>query len=1314
MTLKLVHRPTRTTAPVPQAAPTMLAAPPELEGNSGAMPMQMILPIIGALSSVTMMVVLRHGNPLFMMMAGVIFLVAIVGGIGYALSSRGRQAKQQRQQRELYLDYLEETRADLQNQMSEVQAQALSLHPHPSHLVSVIQNPERFWERRRTDADFLQARLGTGRVTHQPMSIPPEESPTHPQDPFLKREAELVAETSGQVEAMPIQAALRETGTVAIIGDHLQGVELARSMLLQLATFHSPDDIIFAGIWAPERAQHWRGVDLLPHIQDAAVYDGPVPARRVAPSMQEVAALLRNELTQRMAAYQQARRNGLHQAHTSRLIVVVDDHGRYATPLPLPEGVTDLFGLNITVVYLLSEQRQEPRNVDMRITLEEASAVLTTRASSAEPQRITFQPDPLSTDTFTAAARTMSGYRLRPDIRDEMETTSSFDVTDLLGFSSVNDVAPDRLWKPRTSGDFLKVPFGVDDAGNPVDLDLKENAQGGMGPHGICIGATGSGKSEMLRTLILSLVMRHSPQDLSLVLVDYKGGAAFAPFAPLPHVAGLIDNLEDDAQLTARARTSIQGEVVRRQKMLKDAGSLASITQYRTMREQDPEMEPMPHLFLVIDEFGELLTAEPDFAELFLQIGRIGRSIGVHLLLSSQRLEAGKLKGLDTYLSYRVGLRTFSESESRMVLDSRDAFHLPALPGYGYLKVDTSLYTRFRAGYVSGPVPAEQQIQATDDARPLPRLLPAYNGLSAAEREEVADESFDPTPHAETAPELIDEVIFRLTDEDKRVRPVWLPPLPEQLALGSLIDSSQQGGRGLQLVLGLEDDPEHQQQRPWTMDLGSIAGHAAVVGGPRSGRSTLLRTVALSLALTRTPSQCAIYGMDLTGGALQRLEGFPHVGGVATRSDPDRLGRLIDEIQMMLNQRESVFRRYGIDSLGELRHRHSTGEITELTSAEVMVLVDGYGQLGQDFDRLKDRFNTIMHRGASFGVHMVLGLTRWNELRASEQALFGWKAELKLNDETESTVDKKLMKTISADTPGRVLLTNKNFAHTALPVLDIADAENVGDTLRQLGEEATRSWSGPRAAPIRLLPTVLSPAELPDVFTEPDAVPLGIRQDTMSTAFWDFMDRDQHLIVLGDSKSGKTSLLRHITAQLVERFDEDELVFAVFDSRGQLAAGLPEEYVGNHARNPKQGQALAKSVSGELDQRPERSPQEFADSPRIVVLVDDYDIFSAGGGSPLQALVPHLPSARDLKLHVVLARPVAGSSRAFFDPIVQVSKDTGGAVLVMDGDRGEGQILPKVYPENFPPGRGRFVRRGEKPHIIQTAWDKAEEQDEEE
>ena len=1292
----LVHRPTRSTLPVAEPEPETLAAPPPVVSEAGGFPLQFLLPMVGAMSSVIMMVVMRNGQPLFLLIAGVIFVLALVAGLGFALSSRGRKSAEQAAQRTRYLDYLERLRRDLQGRSDEVRDAASLLHPDPDALLSLVRDPERLWERRRRDDDFLTARIGVGDLPWFRLTVPPAESPVQPQDPYLLAEATTVTDRFGTVPGMPVTTALRNAHRIAIIGDREPAVALVRALVGQLAAVHSPDDLQLALAAALERMPDWRGFDLLPHTQDAELFDGPVPARRVAESMAALGQVLGQTLTDRLQQAHTSRRTGTTGSAPPRLLVVADEHGAQASGVPGGQSAAEL---GVTLLHLLADRLDEPDDVDARITLGENSATLEVAPGTPAATTLTFTPDALSEPGFSGLARGLAALRLsRIAGRQDDSGEAVMELEALLGVESPSQIDVERLWRPRVPADFLRVPFGLDDHGNPVQLDLKESAQFGMGPHGICIGATGSGKSEMLRTLILSLAMAHPPEDLSMILVDYKGGAAFAPFAGLPHLAGLIDNLADDPQLTTRARASIAGEVVRRQQLLKDAGSSPSITHYRQLRaDERPELPPMPHLFVVIDEFGELLTAEPEFIDLFLQIGRIGRSIGVHLLLSSQRIEGGKLRGLDTYLSYRLGLRTFSDAESQVVLNTPDAFHLPALPGYGYLKVDTTVYTRFRSGYVSGP--SAQVVRApVADVRPRPLLVPVYNGVKAD-----ADEPDRPLElrRPDTGVTFVEASVAELRDDDRLTRPVWLPPLPERLALGSLIGGATPPP--LQVVVGLTDDPTKQAQAPLRLDLTRAGGHLVIVGAPQSGRSTLLRTLAVSTCLTHTPRQVAIYGMDLTGGGLQRLEDFPHVGGVVTRGNRDKLRRLLEELSVMLAQREAVFADRGIDSLVELRTLHAQGRVPELPAADIVLLVDGFGALRSDFEELEELFVDIMQRASSYGIHLVLTLTRFSELRLAHQALFGNRIELRLNDPADSGIDRKLSAVLPADAPGRALLTDKNLAQIALPVLDEVPDTEIADELQQLAAQAARSWNGPAAAPIRLLPLELSPSELPDRFDEPDAVPLGLRQDTMEAALWDFTGADQHLLVLGDAKCGKSSLLRTVAAGLMERFTADELAIAVIDIRGHVPSIIADEYLAAHARTAQQARALAASIAGELEQRPGRSAEELDRSPRIVVLVDDYDIVSAGGTDPLGPLLAHLPSARDLKLHLIITRPVAGASRAMYDRALQVTRDTGGSLLMMSGERSEGQILPRVYPERFPPGRGRFVRRGERPHIVQVA-----------
>jgi len=1297
MTLRIVHRPARVVRPLEKPESITLAPPPPTTEGASGFPLQSLLPIVGSLSSISIMVLLR-GNPMFVVIGAVILVVALVGGVGMAFTARGNAARQRRLQRERYLDYLEETRASLREKSDRLRDAALERHPAPASLVEIGGDPARRWERRPGDADFLTVRIGAGDLPALPVSLPPESNPVQPFDPIMKIAAERLVRASGTVQGMPATVDLARGGHVSIVGDRAGALTVARALAAQIAAFHSPDDVHLAAVFPSTSAEQWRGFDLLPHANGPTPAPGAVAARRIAPDLGELLTLIGDEVRDRVASASAARRAG-RMTKPVRLVLFLDEDGAEASALPRFDATLELGDLGITVVHIVDDRLKEPGTVAARVTVEGTTARIEVPGEDDDTVEAV-AVDPVDPDLLEVVARPLTPLRLTRTSATETASAVAPDLSELIGVADVDAIDVADAWRPRSASDFLRVPIGVDDRGGAVLLDLKESAQLGMGPHGICIGATGSGKSELLRTLVLGLALTHGPEDLSMILVDYKGGAAFAPFARLPHVAGIIDNLADDPQLTERARASINGEVVRRQQLLKQADNSPSITHYRELRRSRPDLPALPHLFLVIDEFGELLTAEPEFVDLLLTIGRIGRSIGVHLLLSSQRIEAGKLRGLDTYLSYRIGLRTFSESESAVVLDTPDAFHLPAIPGYGYLKVDTSVYTRFRAGYVSGPVPDRAEQIDLPDTTPGLVALPPYD-LAVDEPVEDPETESEPVRPA-TGRTLVEAAVDRVAQGVARTRPVWLPPLPPVLTLGGVLPSSdgESPARGdLRVPIGLLDDPAHQRQEPWMLDLTRSGGHVTITGAPQSGRSTFLRSLAASLAFTHTPREVSVYGMDLTGGGLSRIDGFPHVGGVATRGHRERLQRLLEELTAMLQTREDVFRVHGLDSLADMRRQHAAGRLPQLPSADIVLLVDGVGGVRSDFEELDGPLTRLLERGGSFGIHVVMTLTRWNELRMNMQSLIGTRLELKLNDPGDSQVARKLSATLRADEPGRVLTDDKLFAQIALPLLDESEDADIGDALEELARQSAARWSGPGAAPIRLLPDDLSPHALPDALDEPDAVPIGLRQDTMEPIGLDLAARDQHLLVLGDSRCGKTTLLRGVVQGAIDRHSPEELVVGLMDSRGDLAAEIPDDYLGGHATSGRQARMLAESIAQELEKR----QNDKVAGPRILVVADDFDILSAGGTEPLRPLLPYLASARDLRLNVIVSRPVAGASRALFDVALQGVRDTGGTVVVMSGDRAEGQLLPKLYAEPMIPGRGRVARRGERPTLVQIA-----------
>ncbi|MFZ3560808.1 type VII secretion protein EccCa [Streptomyces sp. BH055] len=1329
MTQQLVHRPARSTRPLPEPAGRAIEAPPNLpEGKTGNAATA-LLPMAGVMSSVVMMTVIRNSQ--FAALGAIVLVVALFGAIALFLSQRGKAQRTRRVQRERYLEYLEELREEFSGAERARRHAARALNPPPEALYDLIRDPARLWERRRGDADFLRVRAGSGDVTVQDLTIAENSAGgvLTPPDPFMLNEARALAHRFTTAADFPLTVPLDRAGNVSIIGEREDVLRAARALLTQVAVTHAPDDAALALASADEAA--WQWAKWLPHILDPQTYDGPVPARRIAPNLSELARQCAVDLGRR-AGYAAEVRRGLAGRDalrlTGRLLMVSDTHGQIAAELPRPDAAIPPADMGVTVLHLLQEQVHEPDHVSVRITVDGDHIVvddLRTPPSQGTLNQGALDQgtlDPASAAGAEGIARMLAPLRLSAESAVEGTPVSGpVDFPALLGIDDPAALDLTRLWAPRTDRDFLRVPIALTDRHEPVLLDLKESSQLGMGPHGLCVGATGSGKSELLRTLVLALATTHSPEDLALVLVDYKGGATFAPFTKLPHVAGMITNLENQAGLVERVHTSLAGEVKRRQQVLKDAGNIADIGSYAHLGATTrPDLEPLPHLCVVIDEFGELITAKPEFIDLFLSIGRIGRSIGVHLLLSSQRIESGKLKGLDTYLSYRLGLRTFSADESRTVLDTTDAFHLPPLPGFGYLKVDTSTYERFKAGYVSGAYTGPS-LNKEADATPLAWPDPAYPQPQTA----TTDTGPEPTAtQRDSGPSVLAVMIDQLAAAAPPVRRIWLPPLPEATSLDAAAGPLDAGRDGMRLphdgrplhvplgLLGLLDDPARQLQQPWLLDLTVAGGHTAVIGGPASGKTTLLRTLTLSLALTHTPREVAVYGLDLVGGGLSALDGLPHVGGIASRNDHERVARTLAELRAMLAEREVIFRELGIDSMDQLRHLRATGKLPQLAATDIILVIDGFGALRDEFADLDDQVADLLKRGSSYGIHIVAAMLRWNDVRIATQSMFGTRLELRLNDPTDSTVDRALSETLTADNPGRVLTDGKLFAQVALPRIDHQSATgDLATVLERTARTIRASWHGEGAPPVRVLPTRLPAPRLPSSADEPARIPLGVDQDILAPVLLDlFGGGDQHLLILGDNECGKTNLLKLIVTGLTERYTDKELVFGVFDPRRGLRPVVPEPYRGGYAHNTDTAARLATGIEGVLAKRlPETAdPDNFDDEPtftgpHIVILVDDYDILTAAGQQPLAPFLPYISSAQDIGLHFVLARRTAGASRALYEPVLTALRETGSTALVMDGQRGEGQLFPGLYATQQPPGRGTLVRRGRPHQLIHTA-----------
>ncbi len=1306
----------------------VLQPPPEIEPNDGASGVLMnAIPMLGSLGSIVLVATMSQsgGGGARGYIAAGMFLFATIGFIVVQLD---RQRKQRSQQvtgtRTEYLRYLGTVR-EVARDAADQQRRALTWqHPEPSALPAFAEERSRVWERSGADETFLHVRYG---VCAQPLSlelVPPESAPIDQVDPAAASALHRLLVVHRVQPRLPASIDLRAFDRIELCGPEDQARSLARGLICSAAAMHAPTQLVVAVLCGEDKLAHWDWLKWLPHALSGRESDAAGPKRMVTTSLADLAALLPPDLGERPRFGAEERPAAPH------IVLVIDGAelppGNHVVP---PDGLHGVTLLDLPARWEALEDATRLRlQFEDRPTEGGKAPVLAMRLREEPIRALADQCDLATAEAFarriaplhTPAAGTT-------DAGPAGEIAGPSDVMDLLGLGDVHAFDPGAAWRPRPARDRLRVPIGVGESGAPVHLDLKESAQQGMGPHGLVIGATGSGKSEFLRTLVLGLALTHSPEQLTMVLVDFKGGATFAGMSEMPHVSAVITNLAQELTLVDRMQDALSGEMVRRQELLRDAGNFASVRDYERARVAGEPLAPLPSLLIVVDEFSEMLSAKPEFIDLFVAIGRLGRSLGLHLLLASQRLEEGRLRGLESHLSYRVGLRTFSAGESRSVLGVPDAYELPPIPGLGYLRPDQSTLLRFKAAYVSGP-PASRVKVRRDEGGPVQGILPFTISEVLALDPVATDEVPPPPAPAEgEQPSLLDVAVGRMAGHGPPAHQVWLPPLDVPDTLDQLLPDLAEDARlgltspvwrrlgGLVVPLGTVDRPREQRRDTLTVNLGGAAGHVAVVGGPRTGKSTLLRTLVASLSLTTTPLESQFFVLDFGGGTFASMARLPHVAGVGTRAEPDVVRRILAEVQGVVDRREAYFRAQGIDSIETYRTRRAAGRADD-GYGDVFLVVDGWATLRADFDDLEMELQQLSSRGLTFGLHLVVGATRWADFRSSMRDVFGTRIELRLGDPMDSEIDRKLAALVPTGRPGRGLVQGKAHHLAALPRIDgRAEPATIGDGVDDLVRRIAAAWPGPDGPKLRLLPDRV---DLDAVRRQAEAAAmsaplllLGINEKELAPVGLD-PDLEPHLLVFGDGRSGKSALLRTYLREVMRTRTPQEAQIVVVDYRRSLLGEVPEEYLLNYLTSAAQAQPALRDLATYLENRipgPDVTPDELRNrswwtGAEVFVVIDDYDLVATQQSSPVQPLQPLMAQGRDTGLHLAVARRSGGASRALYEPVLQAMRDLAMPGLMLSGSPDEGPLIGNVKPQPSAPGRGRLITREGGIEVVQTAW----------
>ena len=1342
----MVTRRKRRSAAVPEQPSGSLAIqmPPEkAEPASIGNVLMMVVPMLGSTGVMIFMALQTASNTRALLMGGGM-LVAMLGMVGFNMY---RQFSQYRTrvvtQRREYLSYLAETRDAVRKVAKKQRAYYNWVYPDPDALVTLAANGSRLWSREGGTYDLFAFRFGSGT---QPLGLIFERPPI---DPMTEMD---VVCLSAMDRFINVHDHTDNVGKFLFLGDYSH-IEVAgegeavydemRAIMMHLACFIDPSKLKIAVLCSADRLGDWEWVKWMPQARSSTVRDAVGPGRMISTDPAELAEMIGTDIAMRGAF-----RFGEEIPMYPHLLLVCDGAEFPASsPFGSASGVK-----GVTIMSRAREWTPMTSHTTLRLLIHPnsdrrgADVVDVVTMDSMPEQAFA---DRLSAVQAEAVARRMTPFATQQNLEEadtpvgRSDESRQKDLMELIGIGDIRDFEPEKQWRRREGPERLAAPFGVTPEGQPVVLDIKESSEKGMGPHGLLIGATGSGKSEVLRTLVLALALTHSPEQLNLVLVDFKGGATFAGMSDLPHVSAMISNLESELSLVDRMQDALQGEMVRRQEVLRQAGNYANVSDYEADRLAGKhEFPPLPALFIVLDEFTEMLMAKPEFGEVFIMIGRLGRSLSVHLLLASQKMDLGKARGLESHLSYRIALKTFTENDSREVLGIPDAAKLPPLPGSGFLKAGGDGLVRFRASYVAAPPPARTLASiseaSTAGAPTAPIEILPFTVAPVITREDLGEEEeVDQNQEVVLAGDEVwadmsemDIAVAKMKGKGYPAHQVWLPPLevPDTFAtlmpdlgpdpeLGFVSRAWRESGT-LRVPLGTVDLPLEQRRETLVLDLSGAGGNFALVGGPQTGKSTALRTIVQALSLTYTPQEVHFYVMDFGGGTFAGFAGAPHVAGIATRDTEEVRTRMLAEVAAIMDDRERYFRQNGIDSMDTYRRGRLEGRYDD-GYGDVFLVIDGWGALRSEFDSLDRQVATMMSRGLSLGVHLIVSAARWMDFRSEAQDLFGSRLELHTANPKESIVHREGAARIPKGRPGRGI---DMAGHEMMIGLPRADAEQdpttvsqgVAYTVEKIREHLV-AGEGPK---LRLLPEQITIDSILEQLPEQQILPrgggdmiLGVEESRLGPLVFNTRT-ESHLYLFGDSRTGKSTFLRSIMKEITRLYTPGEARIITIDMRRTLMDDVPKDhtlrYITNHDSAMKDMREMAQFLRKRLP-GPEVTAEQIRErswwsGPELWVLVDDYDLAATMSGNPLMELVDLLPQASDIGLHLVITRRMGGAARATFEKVLQMMGDLAVTGILLSGNPSEGAIINGVKPKRAIPGRAQVIHRDLGVVAAQMAW----------
>ena len=1060
------------TSPISEEMPWLLVM-----GSSMAMGMMSLVTLISAIASMNITSMVMGGS----MLLGTVLLPTITK----SYEKKHRHKKEALRQKK-YREYLDRITVQI-NEACQLQEEILNEnHVTIQECEKRIRDTQRnLWERGLGQNDFLRVRVGNGEGVLD-AEISYSERKFSLDDDNLQEELYTLCEKDKPLHNIPITYSLFENHISGVIGERKQVVEFAKGLIIQLAALYSYDEVKFVFLFDKEEEDKFGFVKWLPHV-----WSDDNKFRFIATNaneVKEVSAYFEHVIENREQI------NDADMEDVKPYFIFFSMSKTLATRAEMMKKVlAKKENIHMSIVTFYDELRNLPKECSMVVELDGASGKLFDK-NDISGKITEFSPDinlsqnPMELSVAlanTSLDTTATNFQL-PGMITFME---------LFGVGNVEHLNVLTRWRENDPTKSLQAAVGVDTYGETFMLDLHEKFHG---PHGLVAGMTGSGKSEFIITYILSLAVNYHPEEVAFILIDYKGGGMAKSFENLPHTAGIITNLDGSA--IKRSLVSIESELKRRQAIFAEASKKVGVSnidiyKYQKLYREGTVTEPLQHLFIISDEFAELKTQQPEFMTQLVSAARIGRSLGVHLILATQKPSGVVDDQIWSNSKFRVCLKVQERADSMDMLKRPDAAELTDT-GRFYLQVGYNELFELGQSAWSGAsyYPSDRVVKEKDNS------VVVIDTNGHAIKQVKIDKKRSLSKNAKKQLDVITEYIRSIAeDEGIKIKPLWLDPIPALILLDQVKEKYKTSTEKFILnpVIGEYDDPAHQRQCVLRLPL-SKDGNTVIYGVAGSGKTTFLNGMIYSLIKEHTPDEVNLYILDFASETLRAFAKAPHVGDVILSYEAEKVSNLFKMLQAEIEKRKKLFADYGGDYASYIK---SSGK----TLPSIVVAINNFAAFTETYEEKEEAVSYLSREGTKYGVYFVLtalgtGAVRFRLLQNFKQLLV-----LQLNDETDySSVVGKTDGLFPSKFKGRGLIKGDELYEFQLASLtaDEVPFSFIQETCKELAEK----WEGETARKIPILPDKVNVDFLSEYVDANKKlnIPVGVEKNSLNVHYYPF------------------------------------------------------------------------------------------------------------------------------------------------------------------------------------------------------------------